>query len=103
MVDVLNDFNYTQIIAAEDIEEFCKLTDFYIESTGDRSKLRTLFEGRGKSNDPPIPPLAPFSPGIVFKHVFVYNRKTKKVMPFNTKKLVEYLNLISLDSTKVLK
>ena len=102
MFSILNDFNYTQIIAAEDIEEFCKLTDFYIESTGNRSKLRTLFEDRGKGNDTPDPP-TPFSPGIIFKHVFVYNRKTKQVMPFNTKKLLEYLDIISLGSTKVLK
>ena len=102
MFSILNDFNYTQIIAAEDIEEFCKLTDFYIESTGNRSKLRTLFEDRGKGNDTPAPP-TPFSPGIIFKHVFVYNRKTKQVMPFNTKKLLEYLDIISLGSTKVLK
>ncbi len=102
MVDILHDFNYTQIIASEDIEEFCKLTDFYIESTGNRSKLRTLFEGRGKGTAPPGP-LPPFSPGIDFKRVSVYNRKTKQVTSFDATKLMEYLDLISLDSTKVLK
>ncbi len=101
MAGILHDFNYAHVIASEDIEEFCKLTDFYIESTGNRSKLRTLFEGRGKGA-PPVPP-PPFSPGIDFKRVSVYNRKTKQVAAFNATKLMEYLELISLDSTKVLK
>ncbi len=103
MLNILNDFNYTQIIANEDIEEFCKLTDFYIESTGNRSKLRTLLEDRGKdASDLPVP-ATPFSPGIDFNQVFVYNRKTNRVTPFDTKHLTEYMVLVSPDSTKVLK
>ena len=85
MFDVLTDFNYAKIIANEDIEEFCNLTDFFIEATGNRSKLRSLFEQRGKGIDASATPqAAPFSPGIVFKEVFVYNRKTKKVSLFNS-------------------
>jgi len=103
MFDILTDFNYAQIISAEDIDQFCLLTDFFIESTGDRTKLRSLFEGRGKCSTAPLASPDPFSLGIVFKKVFVYNRKTKQVSLFNTEKLLEYLSLISLDSVKVLK
>ena len=97
MFDILTDFNYAKIIANEDVEEFCNLTDFFIEATGNRSKLRSLFETRGKRNGAsPTPP--PFSPGIVFKEVFVYNRKTKKVSLFNSdgegmvNSLMQYIN-----------
>ena len=84
MFDVLTDFIYAKIVAQEDIEEFCNLTDFLIESTGNRSKLRSLFEKRGKCKNASTTPPAPFSPGIIFKKVFVYNRKTKKVSLFNS-------------------
>ena len=103
MFGILTDFNYAKIIAAEDIDKFCLLTDFLIESTGDPTKLRLLFEGRVKCKTTSTSSSTLFSPGIVFKEVFVYNRKTKKVSLFSDKKLLEYLSLISLDSVKVLK
>ena len=103
MFGILTDFNYVKIISAENVDEFCLLTDFFIESTGNRSKLRSLFEERGKCKSASTVPPTSFSSGINFKKVFVYNRKTKHVSLFNNEKLLEYLSLISLDSVKVLK